>query len=67
MTNILVYILLCLIWGSTRLGIKIGLADAPPIWSAAFRFILAVVLLQIIKAVTGQKYPHGWRNKARVA
>ena len=67
MTNILVYILLCLIWGSTWIGIKIGLTDAPPIWSAAFRFILAVALLVIVNAVTGQKYPKGWRNIVRVA
>ncbi len=67
MTNILVYILLCIIWGSTWIGIKIGLTDAPPLWSAAFRFILAVILLIIINAITRQKYPKGWRNILRVA
>ncbi len=67
MTNILVYILLCLIWGSTWMAIKIGLADAPPIWSAALRFILAVAILVTINLITRQKYPQGWRNKWRVA
>ncbi len=67
MTNILVYTLLCLIWGSTWMAIKIGLADAPPIWSAALRFILAVAILVTINLVTRQKYPQGWRNKWRVA
>ncbi len=66
-TNILVYTLLCLIWGSTWMAIKIGLADAPPIWSAALRFILAVAILVTINLVTRQKYPQGWRNKWRVA
>ncbi len=67
MTQILVYILLCLIWGSTWMAIKIGLHDAPPIWSAAIRFALAVLVLIIINAISGQKYPLGWRNKWRVA
>ncbi len=67
MTNILVYTFLCLIWGSTWMAIKIGLADAPPIWSAALRFILAVAILVTINLVTRQKYPQGWRNKWRVA
>ena len=49
------------------MAIKIGLADAPPIWSAALRFILAVAILVTINLVTRQKYPQGWRNKWRVA
>lgn len=67
MTNILLYSLLCFIWGSTWIGIKIGLHDAPPIWSAALRFILAVLILVIINAAARQKYPRGWRNVLRVA
>ncbi|NOZ47145.1 MAG: EamA family transporter [Chlorobi bacterium] len=38
-------ILLSLIWGSTWLAIKYGLQDAPPMYSASFRFILASVML----------------------
>ena len=49
--TIFVYIILCLIWGSTWLAIKMGLADAPPFWSAAIRFALAIsILLGIVKA-----------------
>ena len=43
--NIIVWLILCLIWGSTWIFIKIGLADLPPITFAAARFLLAVVLL----------------------
>jgi len=39
------FCLLCLIWGSTWLGIKIGLEDAPPFLSAGIRFIIASFLL----------------------
>jgi len=61
------YIMLCLIWGSTWLVIKLGLEDAPPIWSAALRFILAAALLYGINHVAKQRYPVGWRNKWRAA
>lgn len=49
------------------MAIKIGLADAPPFWSAALRFLLAVAVLATINLVTRQRYPQGWRNKWRVA
>ncbi|HUP00842.1 MAG TPA: EamA family transporter [Gemmatimonadota bacterium] len=38
-------VLLALIWGSTWLVIKIGLADLPPFLSAALRFALAAAIL----------------------
>jgi drug/metabolite transporter (DMT)-like permease len=59
--------MLCLIWGSTWLAIKLGLEDAPPLWSAALRFILAVALLYAINYIAKQRYPIGWRNKWRAA
>jgi drug/metabolite transporter (DMT)-like permease len=65
--KLLTYIMLCLIWGSTWLGIKLGLEDAPPLWSAALRFILAAILLYAINFVAKQRYPIGWRNKWRAA
>lgn len=49
--KIIVWLLLCLIWGSTWFFIKIGLQDLPPISFAAFRFICAsAIVLFIIKA-----------------
>ncbi|HTH38448.1 MAG TPA: DMT family transporter [Pyrinomonadaceae bacterium] len=43
--KVAVWIILCLIWGSTWIFIKIGLADLPPITFSAARFLLAVVIL----------------------
>lgn len=43
--NILVWLILCLIWGSTWIFIKIGLADLPPITFSAARFGLAIIIL----------------------
>ena len=43
------YILVCIIFGTTFLTIKIGIgAGAPPLFSAGIRFFLAGVILMII-------------------
>lgn len=48
--KILIWLILCLIWGTTWIFIKIGLDDLPPIGFAAVRFILAsLVIFAIIK------------------
>lgn len=43
--KIVVWLILCLIWGTTWIFIKVGLNDLPPITFAAARFLLAVVIL----------------------
>jgi len=47
----LLWLLLCLIWGSTWLFIKLGLDDLPPFAFAGIRFVIAAaILFAIIKA-----------------
>jgi len=55
MANLLVWLILCLIWGTTWLFIKVGLDDLPPIGFSAARFGLASVLIFVIIKV--QKIP----------
>lgn len=45
MNALIVWVLLCLIWGSTWIFIKLGLADLPPISFAALRFTVACSIL----------------------
>ncbi|MBV6511454.1 MAG: S-adenosylmethionine/S-adenosylhomocysteine transporter [Ignavibacteriaceae bacterium] len=45
---ILLYILLCLIWGTTWLAIRLGLEDFAPFFSAGLRFVVAAVVLGAI-------------------
>ncbi|MEO6392209.1 MAG: EamA family transporter [Pyrinomonadaceae bacterium] len=54
---IIVWILLCLIWGSTWAFIKIGLRDLPPVTFVASRFVVAVVLLLIIARLRKATWP----------
>jgi drug/metabolite transporter (DMT)-like permease len=41
----LVWLILCCIWGSTWLFIKLGLADLPPFTFAGIRFVIACTIL----------------------
>jgi drug/metabolite transporter (DMT)-like permease len=42
---LLVWLLLCLIWGSTWMFIKLGLQDLPPFTFAGVRFVIAALIL----------------------
>ncbi len=55
MKTVLIWLLLCLIWGTTWIFIKIGLDDLPPLAFAAARFLLGVAILYVVIRV--QKIP----------
>ncbi|MHC1737392.1 MAG: DMT family transporter [Ignavibacteriaceae bacterium] len=42
------YVLICIIWGTTWLAIRIGLEDLTPVYSSGLRFLTAAILLFII-------------------
>jgi drug/metabolite transporter (DMT)-like permease len=46
----ILYALLCLIWGSTWLAIKVGLDGVPPFLAAGLRFLLATSLVGLVLA-----------------
>jgi drug/metabolite transporter (DMT)-like permease len=52
-----VWLLLCLIWGSTWIFIKLGLDDWPPFTFAALRFLLAALILWVIVWVRRSQLP----------
>lgn len=49
--KIIVWLLLCLIWGTTWFVIKIGLESLPPVSFAGMRFICAIVILLIVMSL----------------
>jgi drug/metabolite transporter (DMT)-like permease len=53
----LVWLLLCCIWGSTWLFIKIGLADLPPFTFAGIRFLIASVILASLITIRRVPWP----------
>jgi len=54
-TRIIVWLILCLIWGTTWIFIKIGLNDLPPISFASARFVLSALIVFLI--IRAQKIP----------
>ena len=55
--KIFVWLILCLIWGTTWIFIKIGLEDLPPITFAVARFLLSVLILAPLIAILRLKMP----------
>jgi len=53
----IVWLILCGIWGSTWLFIKIGLADLPPFTFAGIRFLLASIILILLVAARRARWP----------
>ena len=62
MKSRIVWLLLCCIWGSTWLFIKVGLRDLPPISFAAIRFLIAVLFLAAIIAVRKLTLPRSAKD-----
>jgi drug/metabolite transporter (DMT)-like permease len=57
MKSRLVWLLLCCIWGSTWLFIKVGLVDLPPITFAGIRFVIAAAILFFLIAFRKKSLP----------
>lgn len=57
-----VWLLLCLIWGSTWVFIKRGLDDWPPFTFAAMRFLLAAAILWMIVLLRRTSLPRARRD-----
>jgi drug/metabolite transporter (DMT)-like permease len=53
----LVWLILCCIWGSTWLFIKLGLEDLPPLTFAGIRFVIACTILLVIIRIRGLQLP----------
>jgi len=57
-----VWLILCGIWGSTWLFIKLGLADLPPLTFAGIRFLLASIILSALILARGVRWPRSRRD-----
>jgi len=53
----IVWLILCGIWGSTWLFIKLGLNDLPPLTFAGIRFLIASLILAIVILARGVRWP----------
>jgi drug/metabolite transporter (DMT)-like permease len=51
------YLLVCIVWGSTYLAIRIGVQELPPLLFAGVRFLIAGALLTGLVRLTGGRLP----------
>lgn len=58
----LVWLILCVIWGSTWLFIKLGLENLPPITFAGIRFVIACGILFLVVRARGLALPDNRRD-----
>jgi len=68
--NVALYALLCLIWGSTWLVIKVGYGGLGAFNVAAVRFLVAGVVMAVITPLVGARWPRSrveWTVVAAVA
>jgi drug/metabolite transporter (DMT)-like permease len=65
--TIFIWLVLCVIWGTTWIFIKIGLEDLPPIGFAAARFVLAALILGVIIKVQNLPLPRTAREWKLIA
>jgi drug/metabolite transporter (DMT)-like permease len=62
------WVAVCFFWGTTYLGIRIGLETLPPMLFAGMRFLTAGTLLFLIMRASGARVPRGreWLDQAVV-
>src|SRR3979411_40501 len=63
----IVWLILCCIWGSTWLFIKIGLTDLPPLTFAGIRFVLASLILMLMVFARRAAWPRTRRDWTLIA
>ena len=64
---LIVWLALCLIWGSTWIFIKLGLRDLPPFTFAGIRFLLASAILWAIVIARRRPLPKTGRDWLKLA
>ena len=66
---LIAYLLVCVVWGSTYLAIRVGVGVLPPFLFAGMRFLIAGTLVLAVALALGDKLPRravDWRTQAIV-
>jgi drug/metabolite transporter (DMT)-like permease len=61
-SHIVAYVVLCLIWGSTWLAIRVVVQDVPPLKAAAIRFLVGGLLLLGLGLAQRRRWPREGRS-----
>lgn len=64
---LLAYLLVCVVWGSTYIAIRVAVQSLPPFLMGGVRFVLAALLVGGYVWWRGLAWPEGWRGLGHVA
>ena len=65
--GLLAYILVCIIWGSTYLAIRIGVQSMPPFLFAGIRFIIAGSIILLYSYIKKLEFPKGIKEYWKIS
>ena len=65
--GLLAYILVCIIWGSTYLAIKIGVQSMPPFLFAGIRFIIAGAIILLYSYIKKLEFPQNIKEYWKIS
>jgi len=60
--SVVVYVSLCLVWGSTWMAIKVGLRFLPPFTLAGIGFVISTLCLLLIAKLLHTHFPRDWSS-----
>lgn len=65
--GLLAYILVCIIWGSTYLAIRVGVQSMPPFLFAGIRFIIAGSIILLYSYLKKLEFPKGIKEYWKIS
>ncbi|MBU4532243.1 MAG: EamA family transporter [Eubacteriales bacterium] len=64
---LLAYLIVCIVWGSTYLAIRIGVQDIPFLLFAGLRFTIAGAIMLTVARLCGWAFPSSWKDYRALA
>ena len=61
------FAIVCIVWGTTYLGIRIALETIPPLLLTATRFVIAGLIMLVVARLRGETLPRDARTLANLA
>lgn len=65
--GLLAYILVCIVWGSTYLAIRVGVQSMPPFLFAGIRFIVAGSIILLFSYLKKLEFPKGIKEYLKIS
>jgi drug/metabolite transporter (DMT)-like permease len=65
--EILAYLSVCIIWGSTYLAMRIAVKESPPEIFAGMRFSIAGAAILIFARIKGYEFPHSFKDACKTS